>query len=191
MSTAPEQMQKAEKNLRETAEAIVRLLSEDLAGYPERELRRRFVDSDAADQVSDAELGQLRREARELGAATVARIERELAWPGPWPLTVADLPATSDGKARHTLADLPLIWRSVAEVDGALESLAARYRLRSDDRQPAGYQPPARFIGHQHLPTLTEKLLKGLQEFGDLQGRMDAQHAENVRRQRAARWDAE
>ncbi len=190
MVTTPELLQQAERKLRETVDAIAKLLAEDLANYPERELRRRFVASDAADQLSAAELAQLRQAARELGSSHVVRIEKELAFPGPWMLSVAQLPqGAGESRGKPSLSDLPLVWQVVARVDADVEALSLRFGLPADDRQPAGYQPPARFIGRQHLPTLTEKLVKGLEEVGELQGKLDSEVAEQRRVDRAARWD--
>jgi hypothetical protein len=184
-------LQQAERKLRETVDAIVRLLADDLAGYPARELRRRFVGSDGADQLSVAELAELRQVSRDLGATHVLRIEKELAFPGPWMLSVMQLPtAPGDVRGKPALTDLPLVWQVVSRIDADVETAAARYGLPGDDRSPLGYTPPARFIDRQYLPTLTEKLVKGLQEVGELQGKLDLEVAEQRRLARAARWDA-
>lgn len=182
-----EELQQAERRLRDTAQAITQLLIDDLATYPERELRRRFVDSDAADQISDGELQQLRQAAQQLGKQLGQRVERELAWPGPWTLSVSES-AGDPGEARRSLRDLPLIWAPVAAVDAQLEQLAGQFRLPPDDRQPPGYAPPARFIGRAHLPALTDQLFKHMRELEQVRGKVDAESAEQRRRRRAERW---
>ncbi len=184
-----EQLQQTERRLRETTLAITQLLAADLAGYPERELRRRFVDSDAADQLSDADLQQLREAARGLGKQFAQRVERELAWPGPWTLSVADS-AGDPGEARRTLRDLPLIWAVVAAVDPKVEELASQYHLPADERQPPGYAPPARFIDRAHLPALTDQLFRQLRELEQVRGKLDAESAQARRLRRAERWVA-
>ena len=186
-SKSSDQLGQAERRLRETAEAITRLVCEDMAQYPERELRRRFVDSDAADQLGEAELAELRQAARQLGKQIAQRLERELAWPGPWTLSVAETAAEA-GEARRSLRDLPLVWGPIASVDALLEQIALQYRLGADDRQPAGYSPPARFIGRAHLPALTDQLFKQLREAEHLRGQVAAESAESRRRRRAERW---
>lgn len=194
MTSAPpgamaEQLQQAERRLRDTTQAITQLLSADLIGYPERELRRRFVDSEGADQLSDAELQQLRDAARALGKQMAQRVERELAWPGPWTLSVSES-AGDPGEARRTLRDLPLVWAAVAAVDAQVEQLAQQYRLPADERQPAGYAPPARFIDRAHLPALTDQLFRHMRELELVRGKVDAEAAEARRRRRAERWAA-
>lgn len=186
-SKSSELLAQAERRLRETAEAITRLLCEDMAQYPERELRRRFVDSDAADQLSDADLAELRQAARQLGKQMAQRLEKELAWPGPWTLSVAESAAEPDNP-RPTLRDLPLVWGPVASVDALLEQTASQFRLAADDRQPSGYAPPARFIGRAHLPALTDQLFKQLREAEHLRGQVDSESADLRRRRRGERW---
>jgi hypothetical protein len=184
-----EQLQQAERRLRETTQAITQLLTADLFGYAERELRRRFVDSESADLLSDSDLLQLRDAARSVGKQMAQRVERELAWPGLWTLSVADS-AGDPGEARRTLRDLPLVWAAVAAVDPLVEQLAAQYHLPADDRQPAGYAPPARFIDRAHLPALTDQLFRQMRELEQVRGKVDAESAESRRRRRAERWAA-
>lgn len=187
LTKSGELLGQAERRLRETAEAITKLLCEDISQYPERELRRRFVDSDAADQLSDADLAELRQAARQLGKQMAQRLERELAWPGPWTLSVAESAADAEN-ARHSLRDLPLVWGPVATVDALVEQIASQFRLIADDRQPAGYAPPARFIGRAHLPALTDQLFKQLREAEHLRGQVDTESADLRRRRRGERW---
>lgn len=197
VSKSLESLGHAERRLRETAEAITRLLCEDIALYPERELRRRFIDSDDADQLSEADLAELRHAAQQLGKQMAQKLERELAWPGPWPLCVARIaPATQAAAStvpvvadpRPSLRDLPLVWGLVAAVDALVEQTAAQFRLAADDRQPIGYGPPARFIGRAHLPALTDQLFKQLREAEQLRGQVDTESADLRRRRRAERW---
>lgn len=182
-----DQLDAAERRLRETAEGVVRLLVEHVAHYPEAEIRRRFLASDALDHVGDSALRLLRADAAQLGRATVARIEKELAWPGPWLLSVVELPAISRDN-RQSLREFPLLWAPLASLDSELEALASRHGLAGDDRQPAGYQLPKMFVGGLYLPTETEKLLKAFGEIADLRGKLDNQTADGRRQTREKRW---
>ena len=186
-SHSDERLGQADRRLRETAQAITKLICEDMAHYPERELRRRFVDCDAADLLSEAELAELRRLAEQLGKQMAEKIDAAFAWPGPWPLCVAPA-ATGPADARPSLRDLPLIWAPIASVDALVEQVATQFRLPADDRQPGGYSPPARFIGRAHLPALTDQLVKHLREATALRGQATAEAVELRRRLRADRW---
>ncbi len=178
----------AEHRLRETVDAIVRLLAEHLAAYVEGELRRRFVGAEAADHLGDDELRQLRASAAQVGKAAAARVERELAWPGPWLLSVAQMPQTKDSKP--TLRDFPLVWSVIAAVDAEVEALASRQHLPADDRQPPGYQPPRLFVSGAYLPQLTERLVASFHEIAMLRDKLDTAHAADRRAERERRWQA-
>lgn len=178
----------AEHRLRETADAIVRLLAEHLPAYVEGEMRRRFVGAEAADHVGDDELRLLRQGALTVGKTAAARIERELAWPGPWLLSVAQMPQTKDSKP--TLREFPLVWSVVAAVDAEVEALASRHHLPADDRQPAGYQPPRLFVNGAYLPQLTERLVASFHEIATLRGKLDTAQAADRKATRERRWQA-
>lgn len=182
-----EQLEAAERRLRETALGVVRLLVEHVAQYPEAEIRRRFLASDALDQAGATAIKILRADAVQLGKATAARVERELAWPGPWLLSVAELPALT-GDSRQTLREFPLLWAPLASLDSELEALASRSGLAADDRAPPGYQLPKMFVGGLYLATETEKLLKSFREIAELRGKLDNETADSRRRAREKRW---
>lgn len=182
-----EQLAGAEHRLREVAEAIVRLLAEHLAGYPEAELQRRFVDSDIADTMSDTDIGELRQGAKQIAKLAVQRVQRELAWPGPWLLSVG--PA-AEGPEPPSLKQFPLIWGPVSAIDAELETLATRHGLPADNRQQPGYQPPRLFVGRAHLGQLTDHLIKIGAEISVLRAQLDTQRVADRKRQRLARWNA-
>lgn len=190
---APETLTAAEHRLRETTDSMVRLLMEHTLTYPESELRRRFVGSEGAGHIGDDELRQLRQSAAVLGKATSTRLERELAWPGPWLLSVAQMPpapdsAAVDAEQKTTLRDFPLIWSVVAAIDADVEALATRYKLPADDRTPVGYQPPKIFVSGAYLPQLTERLVKLFHEIADLRDQLEAANAQERRTNRERRW---
>jgi len=185
-----DQLDAAERRLRETAEAIVRALAEHVSAYPTAELRRRFVQRDALDALSDAELAAAKADAVQVGRAAAARVERDLAWPGPWLLSVAQLPTPGAPATKATLRDFPLLWAAIAPVDGEVEALASRHGFGADDRDPPGYPLPAMFIGGIYLKAETERLVKCFAEIADLRGQVDARDAEGRRRDRERRWAA-
>ncbi|MBM4341867.1 MAG: hypothetical protein FJ100_00620 [Deltaproteobacteria bacterium] len=176
----------AEHRLRETADAIVRLIAEHVPAYVEAEIRRRFVAAESADLIADDELRQLRSAATQQGKVAAARVERELAWPGPWLLSVAQMPAPKDSKP--TLREFPLVWSVVAALDAEVEALAARHHLPADDRQPAGYQPPRLFVSGAFLPQLTERLVASFHEIATLRAKLDSAQAADRKAARERRW---
>ncbi len=170
-NAAAEQRAACIRRLDETVERIRALLAEDLRGYPEREMRRRFTaDPVRAETITDGALAQLRKEATALGGSLVEELGAVLAEDSLWRGGPADLPGTRD------LRQVSHIWASLAPVDEQVEALAGRCGLGGDDREPAGYAPPARFIGGQHLPTLVETYVR---ELGTLR-RLEEQVAEEV-----------
>lgn len=152
-----EQREACLRRLDETAGRIRALLLEDLAGYPEREMRRRFVaDPVRAETISDGGLVALRKAAVAAGAELVEALGAEFAVEALWRQAAGPLPSTRD------LREVGHIWQVLAGLDERVETLAEAHGLGGDDREPAGYAPPARFIGGQHLPTLVEAYVREL-----------------------------
>lgn len=183
-----EALTQSRRKLRETADTIVRLLSEDLASYPERELQRRFVHSDASDRLTDAQLVELRKDAKRTGQAFVGELQLVLAHDEPWLAlanSVEPLP-----EQRKNLREVAAVWQAVSAIDPQIEALAATWHLGADDRTPPGYQPPARFIGRDHLPTLVEHYFRHVVELRRLGQHAAHRTAEAQKQARAARWDA-
>ncbi len=169
--------------MEETVGRIRSLLVEDLRSYPEREMRRRFTaDPVRAETITDGALVELRKAAAALGGTLSSDLEARLADGGLWQDGPAGLPSTRD------LRQVGHIWAALGEVDEKVEALARGAGLGGDDRDPAGYGPPARFIGGQHLPTLVETYVR---ELGNLR-QLDVEVAEAVakeqKRSLSERW---
>lgn len=199
----------ARERLMATAAVIVGVLSEDLTLYPEREIRRRFLDSPAADALTDEQLRSLRARAQALGASFASLVAGELAAFEPWlalsEVAPADyeaaleravasfLPAGLElplGEAcRKDLRSVPEVWTRVAAIDREVEALAAAFGLPPDSRTPPGYTPPARFISHAHLPTLVERYHRDVAEYVRMASANRVSDAEAIRRTRANRWN--
>ena len=187
--TQSENLSAARRRLRETADAITNLLAEDLATYPERELQRRFVEAEeTADKLTDLQLAELRKAARELGKTFSTELRGLLAHDQPWQALVqTDLALPED---RKNLRGVIAVWQDVAAIDDQVETLAVTYHLPADQRIPKGYQPPARFIGRAHLPTLVEHYFREIMELRKLTDQVEAQTGDTRRQSRAARWSA-
>jgi hypothetical protein len=110
----------------------------------------------------------LRKEASALGAAVAEGVGERLADSELWHGGPGGLPSTRD------LRQVAHIWSALGNIDEQVEELAKGVGLGGDDREPAGYGPPARFIGGQHLPTLVETYMR---ELGTLH-QLDAEAAQ-------------
>ena len=178
----------ARTRLRETAGSIATLLAEDLETYPERELQRRFVEAEGADKLSDQQLAALRKSAKELGKSFAEQVGERLTDEAPW-LALAQ-PGAPLPEDRKTLRGVSAVWSVVSAIDAEVEKLAASAGLPADQRAPAGYSPPARFISRLHLPTLVENYFREVMELRKLGDIVAVEDAEGRRRNRAERWGA-
>ncbi|MEY3014187.1 MAG: hypothetical protein RIT45_2922 [Pseudomonadota bacterium] len=189
MSDLESRIAGSRRRLLEAAEDIRELLAADVAGYPDRELERRFLGQpEAAAALQDATLAELRRRASALGSTLGEAVRAALAEESVWlELTRAEaLPAES-----KDLRDMQPIWSLVRDiVDGPFEELAAGHGLRDDDRQPAGYAPPRRFIDRRYLPALVEAVLREVVSLRGLEAEHGAAVAEQRKRTLAERWAA-
>jgi hypothetical protein len=188
MSNEPEALVAARRRLRETADSIIKLLCDDLLTYPDRELQRRFVEAETGDQLTDTQVAELRKTAKELGKSFTEELAGELAHDVPWLALAQGEAALPDD--RKNLRSVLAVWRDVAAIDAQVESLAAMFRLPADNRVPTGYVPPARFIGHLHLPTLVEHYFKTIVELRKLTNELASQTGEARKKSRAERWSA-
>lgn len=169
-----------------TGADIASLLTEDLQGYPDRELQRRFLaDPEGAEAISDEALTALRKAARDLGARVSAAITKQLAAPEPW-LSLAE--GSQDIADSKDLRDVPAVWSLVAAFDAEVTGLAATVGLEDDDRQPMGYAPPRRFIGRRYLPSLVESYLRTSRELRELLIVSEEKQVEQRKRSLAERW---
>ena len=206
MSTA---LDAVREQLMATAAVIVSLVREDMSLYPEREIRRRFIDSRVADSLTKERVAALRGRAKGLGASLASLIEGELAAPEPW-LALAAVPAADYERTleeavasfipagldlplgdacRKDLRSVPTVWSHIAVVDREVEALAAAFGLPADSRTPAGYTPPARFISHAHLPTLVERYHRHMEEYVRLGSAVRASDSETLRKARVEKWN--
>ncbi len=186
MSEQPETLQAAYRRLRETADSIVRLVSGDLLSYPQRELQRRFVQWEGADAISDLQLAEIQQQAKTLALSFVSQLQEALQHDAPWRALLRS--DESLPEERKSLRAIAAVWSEVTAIDGELEALARHVGLPGDDRDPAGYQPPARFVGHQHLPTLCEHYFRHIVELRSLEARQNQSTEQRHRNQRAERW---
>ncbi|MSP91637.1 MAG: hypothetical protein EXR79_07515 [Myxococcales bacterium] len=178
---------------------ILTLVCEDIQGYPEAELRRRFVESAGADQMPDATLKALRTAARELGRASADDVRTRLHDPQQWRgepdgeglRAAGHLREVAGDEAKKDLSAVRPAWTVIAAIDARVEALAQQHGLTADDRVPKGYTPPKRFILGKHLPTLVEHFWKALDDVRRAEDSARQTDVESQKRRRAERWAAE
>ena len=185
MSQPNEQAQACEQRILTVARDITAVIALDVAEYPDRELKRRFMaDPSRAEAITDADLKRLRAEARELGGQLATTIPKLLAPPTPW-LALAD--SDSDVPTGKDLALIGPVWALLGTIDQGFEKLAGRYYL-PDDRDPAGYVPPRRFVQRLYLPTLVETCLRELGSLRNLRRAAAAEQEAAHKQSLSARW---
>lgn len=188
-------LQDARRRLLQTAGEICSVVAADVALYPEREIERRFLSRPMeAAKLQQATLAELRRRARTLGKTLEAlvreRLGDEAAWVG-W---------AERGEMPESLKDLNEIrdiWLPLGggggrpgALDAAVEELAASHGLGGDERDPAGYQPPKRFVDRRHLPTLVENIGRYAMELRKIGNELHAREVVHQQQSLAARWAA-
>lgn len=90
MSNHEEAFQAASAKLSDVIGQIRALLREDLAGWPERELHKRFVATEEADLLSDVQVADLKAQATALGRYFVTTVDSELSELALWTAPLAE-----------------------------------------------------------------------------------------------------
>jgi hypothetical protein len=189
MSDLGTRVSDSRRRLLDAAEEVCALLVRDVRQYPDRELERRFLGRPAAAaQLDEARLNELRRRSTAAGEALAAQLGESLGDPEAWLALAACDGLPPEGK---DLREVTPIWRRIADiVDPAIEALAGAYGLGGDDRDPAGYPPPRRFIDRRYLPALAEAVLREIATLRRLQDDQGAMAAAERTQSLAERWAA-
>ncbi|MCO4761154.1 MAG: hypothetical protein KC502_06590 [Myxococcales bacterium] len=188
MSQLNERLDATQTRVLAAGKEIAVLLSEDLAGYPDRELQRRFMaEAEIAESISDPALAALRKAAKALGTRSAEAISTRLAADEPWlalPRSDTEIPDSKDLRA------VPAVWALVCEFDAEVTGLAATVGLEADDRTPPGYAPPRRFIGRRYLPSLVENYLRACTDLRELLVASEEAQVQSRKQSLAERWAA-
>ncbi|GEM_PF-3568679 len=187
MTDTTAQLQACERRIEETSAQIAKVLASDIQGYPDRELQRRFLThSEVAGSITDAALKKLRTDAGALGADLADRVVDTLADQALW---TALLDAGSEVPGGKEFRSIAPVWAALGFIDADFEELASAAGLH-DDRDPAGYAPPRRFVDRLYLPTLVETMLRELANLANLRVAASAEAEAETRDSLSARWAA-
>jgi hypothetical protein len=166
------------------AAEVRQVLAEDLAQFPGREVRRRFVADPAfAATFDDARIAAVKADVAKRGAALRDRVVAAMEAPDLW---LAGVDATGPGKS---LQENEKLWAATAEA-----VTAARQALKAHGFPAAGdaaveYRMPTWFIGGKYLPGLAEKYWALVGELRDLRQRIAELEQSRVRDALGKRWD--
>jgi hypothetical protein len=166
------------------AAEVRQVLAEDLAQFPGREVRRRFVADPAfAATFDDARIAAVKADVAKRGAALRDRVVAAMEDPDLW---LAGVDATGPGKS---LQENERLWAATAEA-----VTAARQAMKAHGFPAAGdaaveYRMPTWFIGGKYLPGLAEKYWALVGELRDLRQRIAELEQSRVRDALGQRWD--
>ncbi len=176
MSNHEEAFQASSAKLLDIIGQIRSLLREDLAGWPERELHKRFVATEAADALTDAQVADLKEQANALGRYFVTTVDSELS-----ELSLWTAPLAEDQKS---LRAVPAVWSTVSAIATQVDGIAERFGLVAG----GPYEPPARFIGRLHLPALMDAFIREYATFHASANQVAEAARERRKAERALRW---
>lgn len=166
------------------ASEVRTVLIDDIARYPVREVKRRFVANPAfAQEVDDEVVARLKSELATLGETLRAQASAALEPPDLW---IAGIDIAAEGK---TFAENTALWQPMMDVAAAVQEVLVRYRFPDAETDPADYRMPTWFINGKYLPGLAEKYWHLMAELRDLRTRIDEIEQSRIRDNLAKRWD--
>jgi len=160
------------------------ILLDDIAKFPAREVKRRFVaNPEFAEGLDDRTIAALKVEVTALGETLRAKTCSALEQPDPW-LAGVDVEAT--GKS---FVDNAQLWSPMVEVASAVQEILVRHDFPDVKTDPADYHMPTWFINGKYLPGLAEKYWHLMAELRDLRIRIQEIEQARIRDSLAKRWD--
>lgn len=168
------------RKLVEIGDRIARLLSTDAREYFEQTVRQVFVGAPSlADRLDDAALAALKADVRAAAQAaalgTLAALTDD-AW-------LAATPPDDDSAPVDAHAPVAEAMRAVSE---AVVLFLRRHALPAEAE---AWTPPARFIGGEHLSTLTRSLWRAVARRDAALHQQQARQTHDDATARARRWD--
>lgn len=158
------------------------VLRSDLESFVLRETKKAFLGKpDAADAMGADKVVALKRKAVEVGKATAARVDQELAhvelWtnPGVEPANTRDLVGAAQ------------VWDKVSSVEKDLQALLNEFGLGGGEAP--SYKLPAYFVGGLYMPSLAEHYWRIVLESRELEEQKKRLSENAVRERLQAKWD--
>lgn len=163
---------------------VLPILAVDLARYPEREVRKRFVSNpEFADTLDDASIARLKAEiskrALEMRDRVVALMDDDERW-------LAGVDFAGPGKS---FAENPRLWDPTGLAVDLVRQLLTDYGFPKPEEYPTEYRMPTWFIEGKYLPGLAEKYWACMNEVREVRQRIREVEEGLVRNSLGRRWD--
>lgn len=163
---------------------ILPILADDLARFPEREIRKRFVSSpEFAETLDDASVARLKAEVSRRSLAMRGRVVALLDEDDRW---LAGVDCAGPGKS---LAENERLWEPTAAAVDLVRELLTAYGFPKPEEYPTDYRMPTWFIGGKYLPGLAEKYWACVAEVREARARIREVEEGLVRSGLGRRWD--
>ena len=171
------------QRIRQVAEDVTELLTEDLPLFVERELKRAFINNpEFARTMSDETLQQLKTDISVRGRSGCEQVIQRLADESIW------FPDSAPEESRHSIAQNTALWGVVSSICDDVVALREAYGFPVSET-PIQYRPPTWFIGRRYLPTLSEKYWKLVGELLDVESKMTEVKSEASQSELSQRWE--
>ena len=160
------------------------ILLDDIAKFPSREVKRRFVaNPEFAQNLDDKTIATLKSELATLGDDLRSKTGAFLERPEPW---LAGINVEAIGKSFVDNAEL---WSPMVKAAAAVQEVLVRHNFPDIETDPADYRMPTWFINGKYLPGLAEKYWHLMMELRDLRTRIQEIEQGRIRDSLAKRWD--
>ncbi|MBM4386257.1 MAG: hypothetical protein FJ088_00880 [Deltaproteobacteria bacterium] len=173
-------------NIRCLMNEAIAVIGEDLAKFPEREVRRHFTAFvEFAETVPEQKIKEIKKEIAG-NIATVAqdvidRLSDETLW-------FAGVEFDGEGKS---LMENVKLWESVRPVAKFTEGVLRRYKFPLlNPGTGVEYKAPTWFISGKFLPAIAEKYWKAIGELKELRKRMAEHSVESKKKELLKKWDS-
>jgi hypothetical protein len=169
--------------IRQVAEDVVALLSEDLPLFVEREVKRAFVNNPQfAAKMTDDTLQALKEDVRSGGLTGRDEVVSGLGDDALW------FPDAAPEESRNSIAQNTALWAAVSGICSVVGDIRERYGF-PEPENPIQYKPPTWFIGRRYLPTLSEKYWKLIGELLEVESKAADVINEASKSELSQRWE--
>jgi len=179
-----EQKENLIKRVRKIKDEVVPILAEDLALFPERELRRRFLNNKRfAESLDENTIRAIKKEALEKGASiskkVIALMQEEDRW-------LAGVRFEGIGKS---FAENTVLWEPTQMACDVVKELLVSFGFPDAD-SPVEYKMPTWFIKGKYLPSFAEKYWATIAELKEVSQRIQESTEALGREALAKKWDS-
>lgn len=172
------------KQIRRIKDEALPIIAEDLTLFPERELRRRFLNNRGfAESLDEDTIRAIKKEAREKGALISPKVISSMQEDERW---LAGVRFEGPGKS---FAENAVLWEPTSLACEVVKELLVTFRF-PDAETAVEYKMPTWFIKGKYLPSLAEKYWALIAEMKEVDQRLQ-EGKEALRRETLAKkWDS-